>query len=292
MEEVIKGVYGTQFGTAYETYQDAVKIDSSIRLKDIKDYLNSRQDKQTQFKYKKCNSVLSPGAKFEFEIDIMDVLARDGDGIRYGLCAIDNFSNMVSVIPSINRTPSEIIRGLKLKFEEPGKPKQLYSDEESSLRSTEFFRLINDNNIKTIQTSTHAHTVERYIRTFKYNLYRRLDGLKQYKNEWVKHVSGIVTKYNNTTHSAIEIKPVEAVKSENHLWVNWHLQNAAKNNRPYEEIKKGDMVRIMIKHNKFDKAHMPNWTSGKYKVIGIDKTKFLLNHPTKRKVWLRHEIRK
>ena len=29
MEEVIKGVCETQFGTAYETYKDAVKIDSS-----------------------------------------------------------------------------------------------------------------------------------------------------------------------------------------------------------------------------------------------------------------------
>ena len=51
------------------------------------------------------------------------------------------------------------------------------------------------------------------------------------------------------------------------------------------------MVRIMVK-NKFDKAHMPNWSSEKYKVIGIDNNNFLLNHPTKRKVFLRHEIRK
>ena len=169
----------------------------------------------------------------------MDVLARDGgDGIRYGLCAIDGFSTMVSVIPIKNRSPSEIIRGLKLIIEELGKPKQLYSDEEPSLRSTEFFRFINENNIKTIQTSSHAHTIERFIGTFKDNLYRRLDGLKQDKNEWVKHVKHIVDKYNNTVHSAIEIKPVEAKLPQNHLWVIWHLQHASKSNRPYEEIKK------------------------------------------------------
>ena len=92
--------------------------------------------------------------------------------------------------------------------------------------------------IKTIQTSIHAHTVERFIGTFKYNLYRRLDGLKQDNNEWVKHVKNIVDKYNNTIHSTIEIKPVDAIKSENHLWVAWHLQSKSKKNRPYEEIKK------------------------------------------------------
>ena len=93
--------------------------------------MNSREDKQTQFKYEKYTSFVSPGARFEFEIYIMGVLARDGDGIRYGLCVIGNFTKMVSVILIRNRSPSEIIRGLNLIFEELGKPKQLYSDEES-----------------------------------------------------------------------------------------------------------------------------------------------------------------
>ena len=238
MEEVMTKVYQSNFGTAYEVYKEAAKKDNSIRLQDVKDYFNSRQDKQIQFKYNKYTSFVRPGAKYEFETDIMDVLARDGDGIRYGLCAIDGFSKMVSAIPVKNRSPSEMIRGLKLIIEGLGKPKQLYSDEESSLRSTEFFRFINENNVKTIQTSTHARTIERFIGTFKDNLYRRLDALGQNNNEWVKHVSGIVTKYNNTTHSTIEVKPVDAKLPQNHLWVNWHLQNNSKNNRNYEEIKK------------------------------------------------------
>ena len=126
----------------------------------------------------------------------MDVLARDGgDGIIYGLCAIDNFTTMASVIPIKNRSPSEIIRGLKLIFEELGKPTQLYSDEESSLRSTEFFRFINEHNIKTIQTSTHAHTVERFIITVLDYLYRRFDALSELTSDWVKHVTNIVNIY-------------------------------------------------------------------------------------------------
>ena len=74
-----------------------------------------------------------------------------------------------------------------------------------------------------------------------------MDDLNQYNNEWVKHVNNIVDTYNNTVHSTIEIKPNEAVKPSNHLWVVWHLQNAAKINRKHEEINKSDMVRIMIK---------------------------------------------
>ena len=108
--------------------------------------------------------------------------------------------------------------------------------------------------------------------------------MKQDKNEWVKHVSGIATKHNNTTHSTIEIKPVDAVKKENHLWVNWHLQNKSKKNRPYEEIKKGDMVRLIIKRISLIKHTCRTGQVKIIKLLELIKHKFMLNHPTKRKV--------
>ena len=37
---------------------------------------------------------------------------------------------------------------------------------------------------------------------------------------------------------------------------------------------------------------MPNWSSGKYKVVRVGHDNSLLDHATKRKVFLRHEIRK
>ena len=73
-----------------------------------------------------------------------------------------------------------------------------------------------------------------------------MDALNQDNNEWVKHVNTIVDKYNNTVHSAIEIKPNGAVKPGNHLWVVWHLQNTAKTLEHMKKYKKGDMVRIII----------------------------------------------
>ena len=129
-EEIIKEAYEHNFGTAYETYKIALNKSPNIRLQDVKYYLNKRDNIQAKFKHKTYNSFVSQGNNYEYEVDIVDVLARDGgDGIRYGLCAIDNFTKMVSVIPINNRKPSEIIRGLKLIFKQFGKPKQLYSDE-------------------------------------------------------------------------------------------------------------------------------------------------------------------
>ena len=46
------------------------------------------------------------------------------------------FTKMLEVIPIRNRTPEEMITGLKEILESMGKPKQLYSDVESSMRSS------------------------------------------------------------------------------------------------------------------------------------------------------------
>ena len=193
MEAIIKEVYESNFGTAYETYKEAVKKDNIIRLQDVKDYLSKRDDIQVKSKPKSYNSFVSPGANFEYEIDIMGIEAKGSTyDTRYGLVAIDNFTKIAEVIPIKNRTPESMIEGIRKIIASMGKPKQLYSDEESSMRSLKMNRFLNDNDIKTIQTTTHAHTVERFIRTFKMNLYRRLGALKQDKTEWVKHISDII----------------------------------------------------------------------------------------------------
>ena len=36
-------------------------------------------------------------------------------------------------------------------------------------------------------------------------------------------------KYHSTEHGITQTKPKEAGKKEKHIWVNWHLQNVAKN---------------------------------------------------------------
>ena len=97
-QKTTKDIYETNFGTAYEVYKVAVKTYNSIRLQDVKDYMNSRQDKQTHFKYKKYNSFVSPGAKYEYEVDLMD-MGTKVKPMRYGLVCVDNFTKMASVIP-------------------------------------------------------------------------------------------------------------------------------------------------------------------------------------------------
>ena len=162
-------------------------------MQNVKDYLSKRDGIQVEYKPKSYNSFVSPGANFEYEIDIMDIEANgSASDTRYGLVAIDDFTKIAEVVAIKNRTPESMVEGIKKIIASMGKPKQLYSDEESSMRSLKMNRFLNDNDIKAIQTTTHAHTVERFIRTFKMNLYRILDALDENKSDWVKHISSII----------------------------------------------------------------------------------------------------
>ena len=70
MEEVIQQVYQSNFGTAHETYKEAVQNDNGIRLQYVNNYLSKRDDIQVKSKPRGGNSFVSLGAKFEFDIYI------------------------------------------------------------------------------------------------------------------------------------------------------------------------------------------------------------------------------
>ena len=73
-----------------------------------------------------------------------------------------------------------------------GEPKQLYADEEYSMRSAKTIRFLNENELKSVQTTTHAHTAERFIRTFKMNSNSGLGALNGDKIKWVTHKDNII----------------------------------------------------------------------------------------------------
>ena len=66
--------------------------DNSIRLQDVKDYFSKRDDLHVESKPEGSNSFVSPGAKFEFEIELMDMEPTGAiSNTRCGLVAIDYF---------------------------------------------------------------------------------------------------------------------------------------------------------------------------------------------------------
>ena len=106
MGHIIKTTYEEHFGTAYETYKQSVKqiqlyktykivqvykqMQLYTTIQDVKDCLSKRDDVQVTSKPKTYNSFVSPGAKLEFEIDIMDMETTDATSNTYPIWSCCN----------------------------------------------------------------------------------------------------------------------------------------------------------------------------------------------------------
>ena len=252
-EKIIKEVYEDKeqgFGSIKDTFKQAVRKDPRIKLDDVKKYLDKQSFRQTQFTYKKFNSYISPGPMFEFEMDLVDFTnkAKENDGFRHGLGAIDNFTKFAWVVPMKSRDAKSCVEAFKEVIEKMGKtPKQMYSDEEGAFYDKEFVRFLNEKKIKHITSVAGAHTVERFNRTLKEKTQVRLDAMGLSRDKWVEQLKPILNKYNNTEHTTIKMSPNDAKKPQNEMTVKFNLELKAKKNRKYPELKKDNDVRILQK---------------------------------------------
>ena len=101
-----------------------------------------------------------------------------------------------------------------------------------------------------------------------------------------------MTNYNPTEHNITQIKPNRAGTKENHLWIDWHLQNAAKKSRTHPEIKDGGMVRYKLKPSNGTKSHEPKWSSTRHRSVAIKGNQYFIPSIHKSRMWLRHELMK
>ena len=227
-EKIIKAVYEDKeqgFGSIKDTFKQAVKKDPSIKLDDVKKYLDKQPHRQTQFTYKKFNSFVSPGPLFEFEMDLIDMTAKakENDGYQYGWVAIDNFTKFAWVVPMKEKNAENLIDACEVVFHVMGKPKQVYSDQEPALTGNDLIAWLNTKGIKHITSISGAHTVERFNRTFKEKTQTRLDAMGISRDKWVEQLDYILNKYNRTEHTTTKMSPMDATKPENTLKVkfNW-----------------------------------------------------------------------
>ena len=170
-----------------------------------------------------------------------------------------------------------------------GIPRSVYTDEGSEFKG-KVKDLFDGEGIKHITTVTHAHVVERSIRTLKNGMH---DRVRFNKANWEQMLPYVVNKYNNTVHSSTGYKPKEAIDDKYALEIKLKLEINAKTKRRYPNISKYDHVKVFKKAGKYGEAKesKSRWSDESYKVEHISKgvnTYYKLEG--KQKEYLRHEL--
>ena len=305
-DQIISNVYydvSEGFGSVQETLKKAKEKYPSINMVDVKQFMAKQPNKQIR-KYRGSNSYTAPFARFEYQIDIMDMIPLTKEPEvkiptkksepRYALVVIDIFSKFANVVPMENKDGESVLKALKESFKKMGHPMSIYSDDDGAFKSVvkEYF---DAEGITHIITLTHANVVERFIRTMKNMIH---DRVRFNKARWTSMLIPALNKYNDTVHSSTKAKPKDAHDDKNHMDVRVNLTGREKNTRKYPEINVNDNVKIFTKKrgNYTDrKEYNSKWSSQSYKVEKIEydnvgnRTFKLtgLNKP-----FLRHEILK
>jgi hypothetical protein len=291
-DDIIKNVY-------FDTEDGFRGINETFRL--VKgagitmDYLRgwyAREVEKNKLEGKGKNSYVAQHPRQEYQWDFFYMTDKQfvGQIYKFGLSVIDIFSKKATVIALENNSTDDLIQGLKEAFEDlGGKPKVLYSDADGAAQ-TRYEKFCKDEGIQWIVTRTHAHFVERFHRTFRGMLHKRMAFLmakpvdkkvlkrrkemvektKESSIQWHDLIPEIIKSYNDTIHSTTRMKPNDAAKPRNAADVKANIELKARFTRRYPEIKVGDQVRIIRKKDLGDKEHTGRFLQSLHPVTKIE----------------------
>ena len=265
-DKILKDLYYNESGyqSINNLYKEAKEKDKTITLNYVKGWYKHFNEPKTQLKG--SNSYIAPDPYFEYQLDLFFVPDQPTPNI--GLACIDIFTKYAVVVPLENKQPEEITKGLFKAVNKMGKkPKIIYTDEEGSFNSNYFQEYLKKVGISHLTTRTHPWYVERYIKTFKNLLYKRLQDIDK---TWIELIEPINNVYNNKMKSSVtNFTPTEARNPDNLVYVKINLELNRKQNRRYPDIEVGDKIKIYKKKKLFDKENKSVWLAGNHQVEEI-----------------------
>jgi hypothetical protein len=278
-QNIISDVYFEKsgFGSKKATLDDARQKDKTITMADINEFFRKNVEQKKQLRG--YNSFVAPEHGYEYQVDLFFLgKKRDADlenqKFKIGMVMIDIFSKYAVVLPLPSKETGDIASGIIEGIHKMGeKPDIIYTDDEGALSTTAMKEYFEKQKIKHIITRSHAWFAERFIRTFKASLFKRVENSKKEGVQWTDFIFEILLTYNNKIkHSATGFTPSDAKKKGNETDVKLNLLNKKKHDRRYPLLSIGDKVKIYRKKEPGEKERTSNWSSNTYEVETISKS--------------------
>ena len=278
-DEVLHTLYynvETGFGSVNELYKQANKEGLGITLDEVRTFMKKQPSKQEKG-YSKYNSYSAPFARFEYQLDIMDMISlmkttgtSDLSSPRYGLICIDIFSKKLHIEPMKVRDGETVYKAILQCFKVLGHPMSIYTDDDGAFAYKKLQEYLKGEAIRSIITLTHANVAERSIRTVKKMLG---DRIKATNRTWTSLFQAVLNKYNQQmTHGTTKLTPNESHKDENAVEAKANSLMKEKYLRKYPKLNVGDKVKIYNKgkgNYTSRKETTSRWTNNTFTITNI-----------------------
>ena len=301
-QQIISDIYFDRsgYGSRKTTLEDAKKKEPTIKMSDVEQFF--KKNVEIKAKPRGTNSFVAPKNNHTYQIDLFFMGYYDFDEeqqYRGGLVCIDVLSKYCVVIPIVSKNEPDVIEATKKALEKMGKkPKIIYSDDEKAIAGEDFKNYVEGEGIELYRTRGHPAFAERFIKTYKNMLFKRVEADEKRNKpniQWVDYNLEIMLTYNNKMkHSATGMTPNEARKDKNEFRAMINVASKAKKEKIYPELNVGDRVKIKRKKAITEKERTSHWLKGEYTVESISeklgqKYYKLTDYP---RPLLRHELLK
>ena len=193
-------------------------------------------------------------------------------GYRYILNVIDCFSKFAWSVPLKDIKGETVLDSSKyiVKISDR-KPAYIWVDEGKELYNKDMTAWLKDQNITKYSTyGEHKSTIaERFNRTLKERMWHRFTA--DNTRNWTDMLDDLLSKYNNSYHESIRMRPIDASKIENESEIWENLFRDDEQAKTSKKFKIGDTIRISRIKGIFEHGFLPNWTEQIYKIHEINK---------------------
>lgn len=215
--------------------------------------------------------VISKGLYDVYQSDLIDMssYSPQNKGYRYILILIDVYSKYAWARPLKSKTGKEVAQAMdNILMSLKRVPKFLHTDKGTEYYNHHFKDLLKKYKLKhySVHSTMKACIAERFIRTFKTNMFREFSARGSYT--WLNLLQTLIDKYNNTVHSTIKMKPKDV--ADNSLLLSTYRQGDICIKNP--KLKTGDFVRVSKHKTAFKKGYLPNWSTEIFKVDRVRPT--------------------
>jgi len=258
---------------------DKIKFDNKkIKYNELKSWLLDQPTYQIHKKILKnytTRKVMVSYIDQQWQADLIDMsnLEEHNKSYFWILNVIDIFSRYVWSKPIKNKSGIEVTNAFKLIFKE-AIPEKIQFDQGTEFYNKNLKKLLSDNDVEYFSTHSEkkASVVERFNKTLKTRMYKYFTANNTYK--YIDVLDDLVKGYNNSKHSSINMKPINARKEENSELVWNNLYGAfVTHDFGSPKFKVNQTVRISKYRKTFDKGYTPNFTEELFKIKKIILTK-------------------
>lgn len=248
---------------------------SGLSRRKVKEYLHSSS---TYTRYRTAaekfprlkTKTLGINHIWSLDIAYMDKLAKQNNGMKYLLIAVDILSRFTRVAPMRGKTAPHTKKAFETMLGETmaQKPVKCWVDEGGEFEG-EFKRFCEANGIHIYHTFTETKSsfAERYIRTLKSIVYKYMAANET--DRYIIQLPSIVKLMNSRVNRMIGMAPEDVTSGHTDYLLMLQERPPKVNRRP--KFRVGQTVRVAFKKDVFDKGYKQSFSNEVYKVIRVSK---------------------